>query len=515
MNLTDPDRARDDLAKAVRAGHPDTIARTVVSNVWPLYTCHPEALTAAVVELPSALLDRHPILRVLHPMTAVLARRARSYQPVPHGQDARLMSADELDFLILAQMLAFRVNGDVTTAMVYAHRLEERLRETAAEGRERIDGPLWFLHHQIGSTMLAAGDSGRALLEFATARQLGKFSGQPYAERMALSRSALAHAVRGTLDEAERALAEAEDMPEVTSLHASATTSSERIAAALIAVDRRSGDVDEMLSGTCPVDSVELNWPFALLARCRAYLSRHRPEDALEAIRIASDGHPTRGGSFAADVIASSTIEALIATGDSGYAWGIVKDNPKVGALTQLATAHLALHDGRLDTASLELRALASDQKIGPAQRAEAVLLSGWLELARTGELDLESARQIVRIAQRRDRRRLLERMPRQLVERVRDTLDTEGMEEWAEATSDISFRDLQVRPSLTSGELRILNALPAQRSTANMASAFHVSPNTVKSQLRSIYRKLGCSTREEAIRIATRMRLLAATVSD
>lgn len=515
MNLTDTDRARDELAKAVRAGHPETIARTVVSNVWPLYTTHPDALTAAVVELPSSLLDRHPILRVIHPMTAVLARRARAYQPVPHAQDARLMSADELDFLTLAQMLSFRVNGDVTAAMVYARRLEDRLLETAAEGRERIDGPLWFLHHQIGTTMLAAGDSGRALLEFATARQLGKFSGQEYAERMALARTALAHAIRGTLSEAERALAEAEEMPEVTALHASATMSSELIARALIAVDRRSGDVDELLSGACPVDSIELNWPFALLARCRAYLSRHRPEDALEAIRLASDGHPTQRGSFAADVVASSTIEALIATGDSAYAWTVVKENPKVGVLTLLATAHLALHDGRLDTAAHELRALASDQTLGPAQRAEAVLLSGWLELARTGEIDAETARQISRISQRADRRRLLEVMPRQLVDRIKEVLDAEAAEEWVVMTEGIVFRDLQARPSLTSGELRILNALPAQRSTANMASSFHVSPNTVKSQLRSIYRKLGCSTREEAIRIATRMRLLAASMSD
>ncbi|MCK8478333.1 response regulator transcription factor [Microbacterium aurugineum] len=515
MNLTDTDRARDDLAKAVRAGHPETIARIIVANVWPLYTTYPEALTAAVVELPSSLLDRHPILRVLHPMTAVLARRSRSYQPVPHTQDARLMSPDELDFLLLAQMLAFRVNGDVTAAMVYARRLENRLLETAAEGRNRIDGPLWFLHHQIGSTVLAAGDSGRALLEFATARQLGKFSGQPYAERMALSRTALAHAVRGTFSEAERALAEAAEMPEVTALHASATTSSEIIAAALIAVDRRSGDIDELLSGTCPVDAIELNWPFALLARSRAYLSCHRPEDALEAIRLASDGHPTQRGSFAADVVASSTIEALIATGESSYAWALVKENPKVGVLTQLATVHLALYDGRLDTAVVELRALASDQTLGPAQRAETVLLSGWLEFARTGEIDAETARQILRIAQRADRRRLLEVTPRQLVERVRDALDAESAEEFALATADIEFRDLQARPSLTTGELRVLNALPSQRSTATMASTFHVSPNTVKSQLRSIYRKLGCSTREDAIRIATRMRLLAVAASD
>lgn len=515
MNLTDTDRARDELAKAVRAGHPETISRAVVTNVWPLYTSYPEELKAAIVGLPSSSLDRHPILRILHPMTPVLARRARSFKPVAHAQDVRLMSADEIDFLTLAQMVSFRINGDVTAAMVYARRLEDRLLETSAEGRDRIDGPLWFLHHQIGSTLLAAGETGHALLEFATARQLGEFSGQPYAARMALSRAALAHAVRGTLGDAERALAEAKELPSVTTMHASATSSSEVIAEALIAVERRSGDIDELLGRACPADTIELNWPFALLARCRAYLSRHRPEDALEAIRLASEGHPPQRGSFAADIVASSTIEALIATGETAYAWQIVKDNPKVGVLTQLATAHLALHDGRLDTAAQELRVLSADQTLGPAHRAEATLLSGWLELARTGEIDAESARQISRISQRGDRRRLLEIMPRQLVDRVRDALDAEAAVEFAAATSDLAFGDLQARPSLTSGELRILNALPAQRSTAIMASTFHVSPNTVKSQLRSIYRKLGCSTREEAIRIATRMRLLAGAAHD
>lgn len=515
MNLTDTDRARDELSKAVRAGHPETIARTVIANIWPLYTESPEALTAAIVELPSAFLDRHPILRVLHPMTAVLARRSRAFKPVPHSQDARLMGADELDFLILAQMISFRINGDITAAMVYARKLEDRLLETSSDGRDRIDGPLWFFHHQIGTTLLAAGETGRALLEFATARQLGEFSGQPYAQRMALARAALAHAVRGTLGDAERALAEADEMPQVTTMHASASTSSALIAAALIAVDRRSGDIDDLLAGTCPVDSIELNWPFALLARSRAYLSRHRPEDALEAIRLASEGHPVQRGSFAADVVASSSIEALIATGETTYAWSIVKENPKAGVLTQLATARLALHDGRLDTAAHELRMLSSDQLLGPAQRAEVTLLSGWLELARTGEIDAESARQISRIAQRGDRRRLLGIMPRQLVDRVKAALDPDAAVEFAAVTTGLSFGDLQARPSLTSGELRVLNALPAQRSTAIMASTFHVSPNTVKSQLRSIYRKLGCSTRDDAIRIATRMRLLAAAAHD
>ncbi len=178
-----------------------------------------------------------------------------------------------------------------------------------------------------------------------------------------------------------------------------------------------------------------------------------------------------------------STIEALIATGDSAYAWTVVKENPKVGVLTLLATAHLALHDGRLDTAAHELRALASDQTLGPAQRAEAVLLSGWLELARTGEIDAETARQISRISQRADRRRLLEVMPRQLVDRIKEVPGCGSRR--GVGRGDGGHRV----PGPPSATVAHLGRTPhpqraaAQRSTANMASSFHVSPNTVKSR--------------------------------
>ena len=53
-----------------------------------------------------------------------------------------------------------------------------------------------------------------------------------------------------------------------------------------------------------------------------------------------------------------------------------------------------------------------------------------------------------------------------------------------------------------------MLSALPIHRSTAALAAALHVSPNTIKSQLRSLYRKLGCTNRGDAIEIALRLRL-------
>jgi LuxR family transcriptional regulator, maltose regulon positive regulatory protein len=64
------------------------------------------------------------------------------------------------------------------------------------------------------------------------------------------------------------------------------------------------------------------------------------------------------------------------------------------------------------------------------------------------------------------------------------------------------------VTASLTSAELRILNLLPTTTYT-QMATALYISHNTVKTHIRSIYQKLGVSSRSEAIEQAVRLRLL------
>ena len=52
----------------------------------------------------------------------------------------------------------------------------------------------------------------------------------------------------------------------------------------------------------------------------------------------------------------------------------------------------------------------------------------------------------------------------------------------------------------LTDRELTILRLLPAPTSLRELASALFVTPNTLKTHLRAIYRKLGAESREEAV---------------
>ncbi|KRA24865.1 hypothetical protein ASD65_10840 [Microbacterium sp. Root61] len=479
-----------------------------MANIWPLYSTHFDELTAAIEGLPSPVLERYPVLRIVHRMTPVLARTSRPFKPLLTPDDARTMSPDELDILTLVQMVAFRFSGDVAAALIYARRLEDRILQIRVESRERADGPLWFYHQQIGSTLLAAGDSSNALVEFATSRQLGRLSPQPDAERMALGRTALAHALRGSLEEAEAALAELALQPASTGAHVNSTTMTERTAIALIAVERMTPDIDALLNELEPYDSIELTWPFALLARTRALHAQHRPDEAVEAIRLANDAHPDQHGSFASDVINSASIDALWATGATGAARRIAESTAGSGLLTRFSIVRHSLLESRLDFAEQGIRRLSAEHTMGPGHRAELILLSAWLESARLDAVELRTARQVARLASKGGVRRLLSTMPLRLIEQVREHLPAAETAMFETAISGLAHVDAPRRPVLTSSELRVLNALPLHVTTAEIASQFHVSPNTVKSQLKSLYRKLGCTTREDAIKIASRLHL-------
>ncbi|MGM7697982.1 response regulator transcription factor [Microbacterium sp. A84] len=64
-------------------------------------------------------------------------------------------------------------------------------------------------------------------------------------------------------------------------------------------------------------------------------------------------------------------------------------------------------------------------------------------------------------------------------------------------------------RVELTKREIAVLNALNELNGADEIAVALHVSKNTVKTQLRHIYRKFGVHSREEALRAATEEGLL------
>ena len=70
---------------------------------------------------------------------------------------------------------------------------------------------------------------------------------------------------------------------------------------------------------------------------------------------------------------------------------------------------------------------------------------------------------------------------------------------------------DLTGERSLTKAETRVLNLLPTHLSLGEIATELLVSRNTVKSQTVAVYRKLGVSSRGEAVDRARELDLIDA----
>jgi LuxR family maltose regulon positive regulatory protein len=76
-------------------------------------------------------------------------------------------------------------------------------------------------------------------------------------------------------------------------------------------------------------------------------------------------------------------------------------------------------------------------------------------------------------------------------------------------ALSTAPRRQAQIAAPLTERELAVLRLLPTQLSTREIDRELSVSVNTVRSQVQAIYRKLGVSSRSEAVTHARELGLL------
>ena len=103
---------------------------------------------------------------------------------------------------------------------------------------------------------------------------------------------------------------------------------------------------------------------------------------------------------------------------------------------------------------------------------------------------------------------------PRKHLAAVPGLIDLEEaplLRRWVEeATSGENQRKPDGKGSdLTPAELRLLGYLPTHLSLREIAEEFVVSTNTVKSQAQAVYRKLGVSSRAEAVNVAREAGLL------
>jgi LuxR family transcriptional regulator, maltose regulon positive regulatory protein len=171
-------------------------------------------------------------------------------------------------------------------------------------------------------------------------------------------------------------------------------------------------------------------------------------------------------------------------------------------ALAHVATARVALHDARQEEARA---ALTRTHRLRPMldHGIPWVTIQAGLELTRAHLALAEpgAARTVLTEAERvlelRPNMGSLAQEAKELGDRVAATTGSDGA--WA--------------MSLTGAELRLLPFLATHLMFPEIASRLFISRNTVKSEAVSIYRKLGVSSRSEAIERAVEVGLLESSV--
>lgn len=340
------------LAAAVATGNPIEVAEVASRHIWHLFSQHHRELIAVVVSLPHDVLCQYPALYLIHPSSPVTMSSTRplsasAFASHPGGQGAGTAICATL------QMIASRASGDLITAMTFATFLGDLIRQDRVGDTGSLHSPIWFFHEQIGSTLLCAGSSGPALREFAIARQYGEARGNVDATRTTAGRAAIAHAVRGSVDEAQRQLEIARSLPPLSGAFHDDALRTERTAAALIAVERLDADAEQRIFELDDVDVWHVIWPFVFLARVHHQLATHRPSDALETIHVAESAHHVQPGTLADDVLAATKIEAQLVLGNVETASAIVESCGRPGPFTRLAQVRVALHDSDLAESSV------------------------------------------------------------------------------------------------------------------------------------------------------------------
>jgi LuxR family maltose regulon positive regulatory protein len=166
--------------------------------------------------------------------------------------------------------------------------------------------------------------------------------------------------------------------------------------------------------------------------------------------------------------------------------------------LTFAAAARLSVHHGDLGQAHRQLaRAMRARPSATYAMPFAAVRLRLQLAKVYLALADLATARQLLREIDD-----ILTHRP------ALGTLAGET-EEFRQVLASNTTAGVTSRPPLTPAELRLLPYLQTHLSARAIAERLFVSQNTAKTHMYSIYRKLGVSTRNEAVQAATAIGLL------
>lgn len=510
------------LSLALDSGDLDVVAEVVLQQWDILLYSHLAEGIALLDSLPMRKLTRQPLIAMwlaiayntsqLHKVRAfelfalatASARLRRDREPAP-------MKA----LLYLLESSAQRVLGRGQAALVAADKGFALVEELSLDDRESLGSLLPVLLNQGGLAHLYAGHPQSALrmFEFSMVRS-GR--GRDFRGVHAPSLIAGVHAIRGNMRDAARM---------VEQIRAGDWTEEElngyrgallHIAEGQSALERfdfaQAREHVEVMAPHLP--TIE-HWPLFAHIQAMALLGQGGAHAALASMDAEVAKHSRVTTSVGRVRVDTTRALLRVATGDLATAERLLKAHPRKALPIALEWARLELSRGRPEEAANVLLAAEIPADESVRLRAELHVLRASAEL-RLGHTDaaLADADTAAALMSEHGLRTPLQLLVNRDVVALRAALVERGPSLARDLLVEMEAHpglipEGQTTVSLSDRELVVLKALAATESQVTIAEQLYVSKNTVKSQLRSIYRKLGVGSREEALRAAGELKLI------
>ena len=508
--------ARDALGLAAAAGDWSLLAEVLERHHAELTRDHADEVLAVLETVPEAQLRDDPWLLCL--LGKLTAFRGRSWLAAAGTLAAADSAARELQKdagptgslrLASVRIAALRRAGSVGRAAALARRTRESMAQLRVPRTPELARRLADAHLQIGLSFFHEGAYDEALLEFGAVGRLGEAT-DPVRLR-ALGSAALVPALDGRLGE-ERALVAASEADERWSdWRHTVWALPTHLAAGIAALD--AGDDREArrrIRTASSLPSTVEEWPVVTYLTALGHLAEGDGVMGFSVIRDAEAAHPHG--------VASNHLQGLLTALKSDFLLLSKQARSALGSLRPFV-------DGRESVAGAHARALlfagaAADARVvadrmvwrgrlAPRPQLELQLVRA-LASGRVGDLDVArtALEQAASVSAHHDLR-----LPWWLVpaEELRALARQAGVDlDPVLADAPRIYSSGLTVPKLTRREAVVLAQLRGVGSVDDIARTLGVSPNTVKSQVRSLYRKLGVSTRPAALRVAYEWRLLA-----
>lgn len=500
-------RAWSQVHGAVRARAYNDAAGAVRSS-WFTLLSGPSHEVAPVLEpVPPGVLEQYPLLSALlgHSQLSVPARRPQALRRLAQAEaaasapGARMRQLDRA--LILAghaevQRTLGRVEAAVAASGAALAALEGWSPAAGAEARTAEDA---YAH--LGLSLLLSGARQQALEALERGVLAAETSGEP-ATGVLLAALALVSAADGDLVAARARVEQAHGLQMAMAPGDVALLEAAETVLAVEQADHRwASPPAEMPAARAGSD---VYWPISVTAEAMGYWVNGHPGRALARLDHAVTLRGPEGRTVAArGMVAPLRAGLHLALGRPNTAEAVLEQDSRDPVSRELGRARIALLLGRHGAALKHLRSVAVAQ-LSPREQAEATALeaAALLRFSTGPRVDAVIDHLGSLLADSGLRVPLL-LLPPSDFGRVRDALrsagygGTLGLDRLAPLMLDVTG------DVLTPRETAVLRALVDHSSHTALATELNVSVNTVKSQLRSVYRKLGVSTRDEAIAVA------------